>query len=89
MLWKGVTREVRLSERAKAGDPSGTGKLMPLGFGDGPKLHFTDDAAEQIPQDRRVTQRPRRASERFHNPFDSTHGGGGVTPGAFRIPDRI
>ena len=46
MFWKGVTREVRLREKAKAGDPSGAGKLMPLRFGDGPELHLANDAAK-------------------------------------------
>jgi hypothetical protein len=46
VLRKRVTREVRLREKAKAGDPSGAGKLMPLGFADWPELHFPNDAAE-------------------------------------------
>jgi hypothetical protein len=43
---KGVTREVRLREKAKAGDPSGSGKLMPLRLADGPELHLSDDGVE-------------------------------------------
>jgi len=73
VLRKGVAREMRLGQQAKAGDPSGTGKLMPLGFADGPELHFPNEPVEQIPQNRRITQRLRRASKGFDNPFDSAH----------------
>jgi hypothetical protein len=48
VLWKRVAREMRLREKAKAGDPSGTRKLMPLGFADGPELHLPDHTVEQI-----------------------------------------
>jgi hypothetical protein len=57
MLRKGVTCKVRLREKAEAGDPSGDGKLMPLGFAYGPELHLTDNAVEQILQDSPVAQR--------------------------------
>ena len=46
MLWKGVTREVRLREKTKSGNPSGAGKLMPLRFANGSKLHLPDDVVE-------------------------------------------
>lgn len=46
VLRKRVTREMRLREKAKTSDPSGAGKLMPLGFADGPELHFPNDIAE-------------------------------------------
>src|SRR5467141_2568434 len=65
---------MRFREKAKAGDPSCTRKLMPLRFADGPELHLPDDAAEQILQDSRVAQGLRRASEGFDNPLDSAHG---------------
>src|SRR5260370_5867177 len=74
VLRKRVTGEGRLREKAKAGCPSGTGKLMPLRFADGPELHLPDDAVAQIMQNSRVTQRLRRASEGFDNPLDSAHG---------------
>jgi hypothetical protein len=43
---KRVAREVRLRQKAKAGNPSGAGKLVPLGFADRPKFHFPNDANE-------------------------------------------
>ena len=46
VLWKRVASEMRLREKAKAGNASGAGKLMPLCFADGPKLHFPNDAAK-------------------------------------------
>src|SRR4029077_9373612 len=36
VLRKRMTRKVRLGEKAKAGNPSGARKLMPLRFADGP-----------------------------------------------------
>ena len=74
VLRKGVTRQVRLREKAKTGDPSGDRKLMPLRFADRPKLHLPDYAVEQTLQDGSVTQRRRRASEGFDDPLDSAHG---------------
>jgi hypothetical protein len=46
VLGKGVTSEMRLREKAKAGDPSRTRKLMPLRFANGSKLHLPDDVVE-------------------------------------------
>jgi len=43
---KGVTSEMRLREKAKAGDPSRTRKLMPLRFANRSKLHLPDDVLE-------------------------------------------
>ena len=48
VLGKCVACKMRFREKAKAGDSSGAGKLVPLGFSDGPKLHFPNDAVEQI-----------------------------------------
>src|SRR5260370_25099864 len=74
VLRKRVTGEVRLREKAEAGDASGAGTLMPLRFADGPELHLPDDAVEQVLQDSRVTQRLRGTSEGFDDPLDSAHG---------------
>jgi hypothetical protein len=46
VLGKGVTREVRFREKTKSGNPSRTGKLMPLRFANGSKLHLPDDVLE-------------------------------------------
>ena len=46
VLWKCVASEMRLCEQAKAGNPPGAGKLMPLGFAHRTELHFPNDVAE-------------------------------------------
>src|SRR5260370_30169366 len=46
VLGKRVTRKVRLRKKAKSGDASGAGKLMPLRFADGPEFHLPDDVVK-------------------------------------------
>ena len=46
VLGKGVAREMGFREEAKAGDSSGPGKLMPLGFAHGAELHLPNDVVK-------------------------------------------
>jgi hypothetical protein len=74
VLRKRMTREVRFGEKAKPGNATGSGKLMPLRFANGTELHFADDAVKQVFQNSRVAQRLCGTPERLDDPFRSAHG---------------
>ena len=44
---KGVARDMRFGEQAKAGDAARARELMPLRFADGAQLHATNHAVEE------------------------------------------
>lgn len=55
-LRKGVHRQVRFRQQAKAGNPAGLRKLMPLDLTDWAKIQVLDDLLEQSAQRRKITQ---------------------------------
>jgi len=59
VLGEGMTGDVGLRKQAKTGDAAGAGKLMPLCFADGAKLHAPNHAMEKCFDCTEVAQRIR------------------------------
>ena len=80
--------DVGLGEQAQARDTARAGKLMPLRFANGTKLHAADHAVEQSFHCTKVAQRFRGATESLNDPLDSAHAGFTIKPAASHIPGR-
>ncbi|HML18663.1 MAG TPA: hypothetical protein VK419_16645 [Bryobacteraceae bacterium] len=68
MLGESVAGDVGFLKKGESGDAS-AGKLVPLRFGDGMKIHSMDEIGEQIAQRLGIGERGRVTLMRFHDPL--------------------